>query len=225
MTELWPGGPIELPHRFRHDGVDLVLPTVPNATLLDLLTYGRWSHFYPGLIPEGHGWELELRYADPTDVAFEWHQFHWVARTLLGRIAGTMRQRPGQADDDGYLAARVLSGRVLFNWPEFAAWCARHGFNDPMDRPFWLLMGAAYGWQQEAHATSAELLAELDRMLWPPRPALPPPPEADPEAEAEHAAPRAPGERPAPVIPQHLLDEEQDFVLAELRDMGLVGDD
>lgn len=222
MTERWPGGPIELPHRFRHGGVDVVLPAVANTVLLDLLAHGRWSHFYPGLIPEGQAWELDVRLADPTDLVFDWHQFFWVARVILGRVAGTMRYRqPPQADDDGYLAARALAARVLLDFSGFASWCARHAFHTPLDDvPMWLLMGAAYGWQQELHATSAELLAELDRALWPPR-MLPPPPPED-EDRALSAVPTANGERPRPQIPQHLLDSERDFVMDELRDMGVL---
>lgn len=225
MAERWKGGPVELPHEFTHAGVRIMLPAVSTEWLLETLAYGRWTDFYPGLVPEGLTWQLDMRMADPRDRVIDIWQFGWVARTLLGRVAGTFRYRPDpQPPDDGYTAARVLSARVLFNWPQFAAWCATRNL-DPLGVPFWMLMGAAYAWQQELNPT-AELASQLDALLWPM-----PKPSRRAELTAADGAGGAPLESApsgpevsdrVPVIPQHLLDEEAEMAQQQLREMGLL---
>ena len=225
MGELWPGGPLELPHAFEHSGVRVQLPYVDNATLLEILAYGRWSHFYPGLMPEGQGWELELRLGDQRDRAFDIHTLYWVASTLLGRIAGMYRYRPAdpsdpiafpEYEDSGYRAARQLSAWVLFNWAEFAGWCAGRALN-PLEMPFWLMMGAAYRWQLELRGDDQDAVLELQETLWPPsadraQPALP----------ASGVVPPGYAEVDGELIPQAWLDEERELLQAELRSMGLM---
>ena len=225
MGELWPGGPLELPHRFEHSGVPVTLPHVENVALLELLAYGRWSHFYPGLMPEGQGWELEIRLWDQRDHTVDIRHLYWVASTLLGRIAGMYRYRPAdprdpitwpEYEDSGYRAARQLSAWVLFNFPEFSGWCAARTLN-PLDVPYWMLMGAAYQWQVELRGHDPDAIATLHEHLWPPTP-------EGMQAELPESAAPPPGyaEVDGELIPQAWLDEERESMLAELREMGLV---
>lgn len=225
MTELWHGGPVELPHAFEHSGVRITLPYVDNSALLELLAYGRWSHFYPGLMPEGQGWELEMRLWDQTDHGFDIRHLFWVASTLLGRIAGMYRYRPAdprdplgcpEYEDSGYRAARQLSAWVLFNWPEFSGWCAGRALS-PLDMPFWLMMGAAYQWQLDLRGHDADAVTALHEQLWP-----------VPVARAALApidgTPPGYAEVDGELVPQAWLDEERELMQAELREMGLLSD-
>lgn len=229
MPELWPGGPLELPHRFEHSGVTITLPHVENTALLELLAYGRWSHFYPGLMPEdGEGWQLEMRLLDQRDRSLDIRHLYWVASTLLGRIAGMYRYRPAdphdpinspEFEDSGYRAARQLSAWVLFNYPEFSGWCASRSMN-LLEVPFWLLMGAAYQWQVELRGNDPDALMALQSHLWPPvteRPAT-----ALPEGQEDAGPPPGYAEVDGKFIPQAWLDEERESMQAELREMGLL---
>lgn len=224
MSELWHGGPVELPHTFEHSGVRVQLPYVDNTTLLELLAYGRWSHFYPGLMPEGQGWELEMRLWDQRDRGFDIRHLFWVASTLLGRIAGMHRYRPAdpsdpitypEYEDSGYRAARQLSAWVLFNWPDFSAWCTGRALN-PLDMPFWLLMGAAYQWQLDLRAHDPESIAALNEHLWPPSG------EREQGELPSGAPPPGYAEVDGEYVPQAWLDEERRLLEAELREMGLM---
>lgn len=227
MSELWPGGPVELPHQFEHSGVLVQLPYVENMPLLELLAYGRWSHFYPGLMPEGQGWELEMRLWDQRDHGLDIRHLFWVASTLLGRMAGMHRYRPAdpadpvgfpEYEDSGYRAARQLSAWVLFNWPEFSGWCASRSIN-PTETPFWMLMGSAYQWQVDLRSHDPEQVLALNELLWP-----------TPSERSILALPAASPDSPPPgyaeadgmLVPQAWLDEEKALLEAELRDMGVL---
>lgn len=225
MGELFPGGPLELPHSFEHAGVRVSLPYVDNMRLLEMLAYGRWSHFYPGLMPESQGWQLEMRLWDQTDRNFDIRHLFWVASTLLGRVAGMYRYRPAdpadpittpEYEDSGYRAARQLSAWVLFNWPEFIAWCTGRALN-PVEMPFWLLMGSAYQWQLDLRGHDHDAIVALNDHLWPT------PSERVPLALDSAAAP-PPGyvEVDGELVPQAWLDEERQLLETELRGMGLI---
>jgi hypothetical protein len=219
VTELWEGGPVELPHTFHHAGVRLTLPYAENMWLLDLIAYNRWSHFYPGLLGENQGWELDVRLHDPTDTEFDIHQLFWVASTLLGRVSGLHLNRPGdEPDDDGYNAARVIAALMLTEWHAFAGWLVATGQGDPQRMPFWMLMVAAYRWQQELRANDPEQMMLLNTTLWPP----PVPPDARGVLEQGAVVPPGYTVVDEHVVPEAFLAEEADTVQQQLREMGLL---
>lgn len=219
MSELWEGGPVELPHTFFHAGVQITLPTVDNMALLDMIAYNRWSSFYPGLMRDNVGWELDIRLHDMTDREFDIHQLHWVATTLLGRISGLHLNRSGgEPDDDGYNAARVMAALMLTDWHSFAGWLASRAQGNPQHMPFWMLMVSAYRWQQELRAHDPELMIQLNVAMWPP----PAPPQVQAALEAGAEVPQGYTVVDDDVVPEAWLAEEADTVRDQLREMGLL---
>jgi hypothetical protein len=50
VAELWPGGPLTLPHTIVHDGVKLTIPELPVIDLFYWLSNAQWWQLYPNAL-------------------------------------------------------------------------------------------------------------------------------------------------------------------------------
>lgn len=191
MAELWPGGPIELPHTFTIDDVELTLPEIPTMRLMHMLATGSWWELLPNSINAMSIWPLAYRLADDQDT-FDFEHLWEPAITLFGRLAGTAGRNGGI----GWWPAVRLAGSAVVEWPLFNAWCATHGL-DPTTAPLWKTIGATYAWVRST--ATPENLSKLEQEIW-----APPPIVATAAAVDE--------------VPQHIRDEEAALALAALRE-------
>lgn len=163
MAELWPGGPVELPHRLTIDGQDVLVPEVPTGTLLHWLAARQWWNLLPnGLAPEEA--TLLMRRCDDEDDPFDFEQLWEPGTRLFGRLAGTA---PFEGAGTGFWPGARLASTVIVQWPLFAAWCRTHG-HVPLDGPLWQTIASAYAWLRET--TMPERLAQLEQQIWSPPP-------------------------------------------------------
>jgi hypothetical protein len=198
VAELWPGGPIELPHTITLDGLTLTLPATPTFDLLHLMATGSWWNLLPNALPPQERATLLARVfddEDPLDFEHLWDP----AVTLLGRLAGTASRHSGGT---GWWPAIRMCAWALGDWPLFNAWCAEHGL-DIAAAPPWRATGAIYGWLRTL--TPAENLANLEQEIWAP------PPFAVASTSVDE-------------LPRHVRDEEAALALAALRET-LPGED
>lgn len=191
MAELWPGGPVELPHEFTFDGLALVLPEIPVQQLLFWLGTGSWWELIPQSVPFEQILPLIVRLLDPDDEGFDWEQLWEPAITVFAALAGT---RPREGVGLGWWAAVRLASTAVAQWPLFTAWCAGRG-TDPLEGPLWLVMGRIYAWLRDGRDERA--MARLEQEIWAPPPVVK---TAVPTAE----------------LPQHVRDEEAALALKAL---------
>lgn len=176
MAELWPGGPITLPHRFTHDGVPLEIPELPLHDLLYWLSSAQWWRVYPNSVPEPMLQPLKERLFDPDDPLDMIH-LHDVATTLFGRLSGM-----APADGTGWWPSVRLANLALGQWPLFHSWCLRNGIR-PLAENLMTAVTAAYAWVRDG--LTPEQVAKFEQDLWstPTRVAAP---KTEPEALPEH---------------------------------------
>jgi hypothetical protein len=193
VAELWPGGPVELPHAFIFDGHHLALPEIPTHQLLGWLACGSWWQLLPQSVTFDEIAPLVIRLVDPEDHAFDFEHLWEPAITLFAGLAGT-RPLEGGGGVGWWPAVRIASTAVT-QWTVFAAWCASHG-TDPLDGPLWLVIGRIYAWLRDGRTPDA--LAKLDQQIWAP-PAM-----ATATTSAE--------------LPRHVRDEEAALALRALNE-------
>lgn len=197
MAELWPGGPLTLPHEFNVDDLALTIPEIPTGTLLGLLATGAWWELYPGSADPYAMLPLAVRFHDDED-PYDYEHMHDIATTLLGRLSG-MASIDGATD--GYWPARRLAATALHDWPLYAAWCAAHG-RDPVGGSLYAVVGAIYGWMIDRAGPANQ--EKLDNRVFGPSPAV-----------------ALQGDAP---VPKRMRDEEAALALASLRET-LPGED
>lgn len=192
MAELWPQGPLTLPHEFTLNGQPMIIPHIPTPTLLGWLRGGQWWQLFPYTIPDSDLTAISLRLLDDDD-DLDWYHFHHVGTLLLGGLSG-MALADGTSD--GYWPARRLAATALNMWPVYSAWCATHGLS-PVDRPLYEVMGSIYAWLRSTEGPDEVIT--LEQKIWEPPPYL------------AAVAPEA--------LPQHVRDAEAAAALATLGEM------
>jgi len=200
VAELWPGGPITLPHKITHDGVELTIPVLAVTDLLYWLSTGQWWRLYPDAVDDEALQPLHKRITDPHDPLDLIHMAD-VARTLFGRLASTTPKH-----GTGWWPAVRLAFHALDQWPLFNAWCVEHQI-DPLSRDLGHAIGAAYAWRRSG--LLPEHLAEFEKDLWS-VPALAARPA---KSTASHTAPTPAA---AEEIPEHIREQEAGAFLAAL---------
>lgn len=191
MAELWPGGPIELPHPVEIGGILLTIPHVATFDLLHLIATGSWWQLVPNRLDAEHGQALFERLDDDDD-AFDFEHLWEPATALLGRVAGLATRQGGI----GWYPAMRLASSALAEWPLFNAWCASVGL-DVDAAPPWKAIGGVYAWLRAS--VSSENLAKMEQEIWAPPPAV------------VRASPQQ--------LPRHVRDEEAALALAALREV------
>lgn len=192
MAELWPGGPIELPHQITIDGIELTLPAIPTPELLYLVATQSWWQLLPNAVDPEQAVPLMERIHDAGD-HFDFEHLWDPAILVLGRAAGIAPRKASSAA--AWWAAVRVAGNALGEWPLFSAWCARHDV-DITGGPLWKVVAAAYAWLRDQVAPQD--LAKLEQQIWAPPPFAP------------AAAPEE--------LPEHVRAEEAALALAALRE-------
>lgn len=181
MAELWPGGPLTLPHTLVHDGVQVTIPELPVPDLLYWLGTGQWWRLYPNAVPLDTVDVLRKRLFDPDD-PFDLVHLHDVATRVFGRLSGM-----APPDGTGWWPAVRLANVVLGQWPLFNSWCTGHGVA-PLAGTLMDVVSAAYAWMRDGLV--GEPLAKFEQALW--------------ETPVHSAAPAAAPEE----LPEHIRQEE-----------------
>lgn len=177
MAELWPGGPITLPHTLTHDGIELTIPEFPVTDLLYWLSTGQWWCLYPnGITDRAAAEPLNERLNDPDD-EFDMIHLHVVGTVLFGRLAGT-----APPSGSGWWPAVRLATSALRHWPLFHAWCVGHAL-DPLSSSLMTVISAAYAWLRET--VPDDKIGKFENDLWA-APATASAPAAEPEELPEH---------------------------------------
>lgn len=163
MAELWPGGPVVLPHDFTLDDQPLTIDEVPPTTLLGWLAYGQWWALFPQSVSTGLE-AFNVRFHDLDDV-FDYEHLHDVATVLFGRMTGMAALTEGT---DGWWPAQRIACTALSDWPRYAAWCATHG-QQPAGGQLYEIVARMYAWLRD-RAGSGEGLVHLDQQVYAPPP-------------------------------------------------------
>lgn len=193
MAELWPGGPVTLPHELSIDGHRLVIPEIDTPRLLFWLASGQWWGLIPEALDPGQALPLMLRFHDEHDV-FDYEHLWDVATLLLGRMSG-LSTLDGKVD--GYWPARRLAATALHDWALYAAWCASHG-QDPVGGQLHQVITRIYAWMRERAGPQRLERVEQDIFAAPPHVAV------------------ATADMP---VPRHIRDQEAALALAALREV------
>jgi hypothetical protein len=164
VAELWPGGPIELPHDFLIDDEAMTLPATPVPKLLHWLGTGNWAALFP-LSVDPHAVEPVLRRFVDHDGDLDYEHLYDAATLLWGHLAGTASADGSQG---GWWPAMRLAATALHSWPAYCAWCAAHG-TDPLGGPLWRVVTSIYGWLQ-SNVPDGRGAADLERDIWAPPP-------------------------------------------------------
>lgn len=189
MTELWPGGPLTLPHTIVHDGVTLAIPEIPTTDLLYWLSSGQWWQLYPNAVDSEALEPLRVKLFDPGD-PFDLAHMHDVAIRLFGRLAGM-----APSDGTGWWPSVRLAHAAITQWPLFNAWCTGHNIN-PLAGSLMTAVSAAYAWLRDG--LTADQLAKFENALW--------------ETPVRAAAPAAEPKE----VPEHIRQEEAGAFLAAM---------
>lgn len=198
MAELWPNGPLVLPHEFTVDDQAFILPAVPTPTLFGWLGHGMWWQLYPGLIDASTLLPVTLRFRDVDD-DYDYEHLHDVATVLFGRLTGLAAL---DGSGDGWWPGQRLASTALLDWPSYAAWCAEHG-HTPLGGQLYEVMGRAYAWIRDSRAKPMDRetwqnLEKLDQRVFAPPPHI---------AVVSEAA-----------LPRSMRDAEAAMALASLRE-------
>jgi hypothetical protein len=187
MTELWPGGPIELPHTLLIDDVPVEIGDVPVPRLLHWLATGNWGALYPlnsKSTQPGVNDPLLTRFVDDNDEVVDYEHLYDVATLLFAHLAGVaptvgmiVTEAASTAAAAGWWPAVRLAATALSSWPAYAGWCATHG-TDPLNGPLWRVIPTIYAWVMDT--AGGEDPSRLERDIWAP----PPPPRGDVAAAA-----------------------------------------
>lgn len=189
MAELWPGGPLTLPHTFTHDGVELTIPDLPTPTLLHWLGTGQWWQLYPNAVAHDQTEALRRRLFEPEDPLDLVHM-HDVAIRLFGKLSGM-----APPDGTGWWPALRLANAALAQWSLFHSWCVTHSV-DPLGGSLMKAVSASYAWLRDG--LSRDQLSKFEHTLW--------------EVPASAAAPAAePTE-----LPEHVRQDEAGAFLAAM---------
>lgn len=163
MGSLWPGGPIELPARFRLDGETYTLKPVSTMDLLYWLAADAWEVLVPWqLEPESEQRMLRRigTWDDPLSYTHRWV----ITSRLYGRLAGTASPEHG----DGYFPAHRIAQALLGSWMAFEGWCVAHQFR-PEQQPLHRVIAAGYSVLMECCADDNERTLTKAR-IWAPAP-------------------------------------------------------
>ncbi len=196
MSELWPLGPIVLPHDFWVDGQLITLPEVPIPRLFGWLAYGQWWELFPALADPTQIHAFTRRFAADDD-EFDYEHWHDVATLIFGRMTGFAAL---DGSSDGWWPGRRLAASAVAALPVYLAYCAEHG-QGPFDGTLHAVLGRVYAWLR-AYTDPAKL-DQLDRTLY----------EIPTSVAANGAA-----------VPKSVADAEAALALAALTEM-LPGDD
>jgi hypothetical protein len=189
VAELWPGGPLTLPHTIVHDGVELAIPALPVTDLFFWLGTGQWWRLYPNAVDPETMDPLRERLFDPHD-PFDLIHLHDVATRLFGRLAG-MASEP----HTGWWPALRLANIAMTQWPQFNAWCTGHNVT-PMAGSLMTAVSAAYAWMRDG--LYGEHLAKFEQTVW--------------EVPVRSSAPTVEPEE----LPEHLRQEEASAFLVAM---------
>lgn len=189
MTELWPLGPIVLPHEFVVDGHHFELPEIRSAVLLGWLAAGEWWRLFPGSVDDLPLAPLGRRMRDDHD-DFGFVHLHAVATGLMGGLAGL-----ATSTSTGWWPARRLAAAAVSTWPSYSAWCASHA-TPTLDKPLHEVIGGIYAWVRSG--VPPQGWEVLDHNIW-----APPPYVRSPAATADH-------------LPEHVREAEAAAAMATL---------
>lgn len=189
MAELWPGGPLTLPHTIIHDGVELLVPDLPVNELFYWLATGQWWRLYPNAVPAEAMDPLRERLFDVDDPLDLVH-LHDVGTRLYGRLAGM-----ASGSGTGWWPAVRLANAAINQWPLFNAWCTGHHV-EPFGGTLMNAVSAAYAWMRDG--LYGEHMGKFEQALW--------------ETPATSAAPSTEPEK----LPEHLRQEEASAFLAAM---------
>lgn len=186
MAELWPGGPLTLPHKIIHDGVELLVPEIPVNELFYWLATGQWWRLYPNAVDPESMEPIRERLLDPND-PFDLIHLHDVGTRLYGRLAGMASETV-----TGWWPSVRLTNAAMTQWPLFNAWCISHNVL-PFGDTLMTTVSAAYAWLRDG--LYGEQLSKLEQSLW--------------ETPVRSAAPTTKPEE----LPEHLRQEEANAFL------------
>lgn len=192
MAELWPGGPLTLPHTLAHDGVEVTIPDFPVPTLLYWLGTAQWWQLYPNAVQDQVGLSLRTRMFDPDD-PFDLIHLHDVATRVWGRLAGM-----APPEGTGWWPSVRLANVAITQWPLFNSWCTARGIA-PLGESLMTTVSAAYAWMRDG--LGPEQLTKFEQTLW--------------ETPLRAAAPTAAPEE----IPEHIREQEAGAFLAAMGEM------
>lgn len=163
MGSLWPGGPIELPARFRLDGEVYTIGPVSTMDLLYWLAADAWETLAPWSLDE-ESQERMLRRMGTWDDPFSYAHRWVIASKLFGRLAGTASAEHG----DGYFPAHRIASTLLASWLVFEGWCVAHRFR-PEQEPLHRVISAGYAVLLESCKDENETTLTKAR-IWAPAP-------------------------------------------------------
>lgn len=189
--ELWPGGPLELPHQITLDGHVIEFPEIPTHRLLGWLSQGMWWELFPNAVDVESFAPFMLRFLDDDDLDIDFEHMWVPAITVFAGLAGTA---PREGGGIGWWPALRLAASAVVQWQHFSAWCATRNL-DPLGGPLWRTIAAVYAWLREL--TPPEDLPKLENQIWGP------PPGSMSVREEQ---------------PRHVRDQEAALALAALRE-------
>lgn len=198
MGELWPGGPLELPHTFTVDGHSLTIRDTPAPTLLSWLARGAWWNLFLLAIEPAEMLPLVLRLKDEDD-DFEYDHLAHMGIPLLGRMTGMATVN---GSSDGYWPGVRIAVSAMHSWPLYAAWCAQRG-TAPHEGPLHQMVTSMHGWLIDRNGEEGYEKLQLDIYS--------PPPYAtntDPDA-----------------VPPHILESEAAMAMASLGQEAMFGEE
>jgi hypothetical protein len=176
VAELWPGGPLTLPHIIVHDGVEMLVPDLPVSDLFHWLSTAQWWRLYPHAVDADVMEPLRVRLFDEDDPLDLVH-LHDVATRLFGRLAGM-----ASGSGTGWWASVRLANAAINQWPLFNAWCTGHNVR-PLDGTLMTAVAAAYAWMRDG--LYGEQMAKFEQALWE-TPVISSAPVTEPEELPEH---------------------------------------
>ncbi|KGI79380.1 hypothetical protein IL38_24090 [Actinopolyspora erythraea] len=180
MAELWPGGPISLPHQVTLDGVSCTIPELDTATVVGVLARGAWWEIVPNALPDDERTEIARRLDDDHD-PLEFEHLWLVATTVLARLSGAT----AHGGSHGWHSAQRIAATMAASWIDYVSWCATKGFT-PLSGPVWQTIGSGLACLRESQQEETDL-TQLEAKLFAPGPQPSSVPRHTPEEEARAA--------------------------------------